>query len=221
MAWNKSIFCGLNAHLWCQLSWRRDPKGKHHDPREQTLSPGQDMPPTGPQTCSPSSPIKLPALRPALGSSGATGKQKRPVGCLTPPAHPAGQGSFPCLSSSLLWLTQGWIPDACISPPCLLFTWQLSTRNSFTSPLLTPRKHTVMKLILCYLSATQITALPVLHSPFSISATSPAPARGVSQTLNPTLSGLWLDHTSGPHQTPSQGAPTRVWAYFAASNLAR
>lgn len=106
-----------------------------------------------------------------------------------------GWGALPASPGSLLRLTQGCRQvnsrrlDACIFPPFLVFTCQLSTLNSFTSPLLTPLKYMVMKLILCYLSATQITALPVLHAPFSISRTHPYPARAVSQTPNPMLSG--------------------------------
>lgn len=161
-------------------------------PPENKLCPHHRHPDILPLFPQPSpSPMNLPALRPALGSSGGSGKQKSPGGCLAPPAHPAGRaraGSSPCCSRSCsCWHTGAgrWIPHACISPPWLLFTCQFSTLNSSTSPLVTPRKHTVMKSILCYLSATQITALPVLQAP--------AAAQELILSQPELLPKLWLD----------------------------
>lgn len=133
----------------------------------------------------------------------------------------AGLGSFPCFSRQPA-LTATAVNSQCLHLPTLSSVYlSIIHPKFFHPPPLTPRKCAVMKFTLCCLTAPQITALPVLPSPFSISGTSPDPSRGVSQTLKPMLSGLWMDHTSGPRQALSWGASTRAWVYFAASNWAR
>lgn len=145
---NSPNFVAFNALEQVNISWvrrpplvvkgsswadRETPKESTKIPREQTLSPGHphkrhpDILPLFPQPSQ--TPINLPALRPRLGSSGATGKQKRPAGCLTPPAHPPGRvrdGELSLLLQAACsdWHRGAgrWIPDAWMPASSHLFS---------------------------------------------------------------------------------------------------
>lgn len=176
MSWNKSIFCGHNAHLWY---WQAAAELQHRPQRKAPRPPENKPCPQAkisPQQAA-RHPCPAPPWTPLLSDLHwdplvPLGSRRDLWGAwLLQHILQAGWGlgSSPCFCRSLLWLTRGAgecpVPGCCISPPHLLFTCQLSTLNSSTSPLLTPGKHMVMKCRLCYRPAPQMPAVPVLHAP--------------------------------------------------------
>lgn len=148
---------------------------------------------------------------------------------MTPPAHPQGPCQYrrafatspgsPLQTDTLAYAGNFPMPG-CLHLPSLSHVYlSIIHPHFFHLPTVDTFKYMVMKFILCYLSADLDNrtgcapcSVQLLQNLFR--------QRCFPNSESDPIKGLCLDHTSGPHQTPSQREPIIALFYFAASNLA-